>query len=165
MTRRTPRKGRLRPGKLQLIPSAAVSTCCQFWFTEIRRKGRQSSSTATPRGRPQTRNDHDPPHTTQGPPQARQTAAYPIRCSFWFPRYHTRRSQKNPMSPACFARRTMFGKGLRLISGLPPHRTFLRHHPHQLLWTSHKFHPSLQRSEARSHLWSFVYHKRTIGLT
>ena len=34
MTRRTPRKGRLRPGKLQLIQSAAVSTCCQFWFTE-----------------------------------------------------------------------------------------------------------------------------------
>ena len=34
MTRRTPRKGRLRPSKLQLIQSAAVSTCCQFWFTE-----------------------------------------------------------------------------------------------------------------------------------
>ena len=34
MTRRTPRKGRLRPGKPQLIQSAAVSTCCQFWFTE-----------------------------------------------------------------------------------------------------------------------------------
>ena len=37
------RKGRLRPGKLQLVQSAAVSTCCQFWFTEeFRRKGRRS---------------------------------------------------------------------------------------------------------------------------
>ena len=31
---RTPRKGRLRPVKLQLIHPAAVSTCCPFWFTE-----------------------------------------------------------------------------------------------------------------------------------
>ena len=36
MTRRTPRKGRLRPVKLQPIQSAAVSTCCQFWFTQQR---------------------------------------------------------------------------------------------------------------------------------
>ena len=28
-----------------------------------------------------------------------------------------------------------------------------------------KFHPSLQRSEARSYLWNRVHHKRTIGLT
>ena len=31
---RTPRKGRLRPVKLQLIHPAAVSTCCPFWFAE-----------------------------------------------------------------------------------------------------------------------------------
>ena len=31
---RTPRKGRLRPVKLQLIHPAAVSNCCPFWFTE-----------------------------------------------------------------------------------------------------------------------------------
>ena len=94
MTRRTPRKGRLRPGKLQPIQSAAVSTCCQFWFTEeFRRKGRRSikKKTATTRGRPpQSRNDHDPPHTAERPPQARQCAASPIRWSFhllliWFP--------------------------------------------------------------------------------
>ena len=31
---RTPRKGRLRPVKLQLIHPAAVSTCCPLWFTD-----------------------------------------------------------------------------------------------------------------------------------
>ena len=36
--------------------------------------GRQA---ATQRGRPpQARNDDDPPHTAEGPPQARQAAAY-----------------------------------------------------------------------------------------
>ena len=69
--------------------TSGLTTCAEYPFArmchaaEFRRKGRRSPSTATPRGRPpQTWNEHDPPHTTEGPPQARQAAAYPIRCSF-----------------------------------------------------------------------------------
>ena len=69
--------------------TSGLTACAEYPFArvshaaEFRRKGRRSPSTAAPRGRPpQTRNDHDPPHTTEGPPQARQVAAHPIRCSF-----------------------------------------------------------------------------------
>ena len=69
--------------------TSGLTACAEYPFArvchaaEFRRKGRRLPSTATPRGRPpQTRNDHDPPHTTEGPPQARQAAAYPIRCTF-----------------------------------------------------------------------------------
>ena len=73
MTRRTPRKGRLRPGKLQLIQSAAVSTCNQFWFTEKiveKAGGRQNR-----RQREADRRKHGTTMThrnTEGPPQARR---------------------------------------------------------------------------------------------
>ena len=69
--------------------TSGLMACAEYPFArvcnaaEFRRKGRRSPSTATPRGRPpQTRNDDDPPHTTEGPPQARQAAACPISCSF-----------------------------------------------------------------------------------
>ena len=69
--------------------TSGLTACAEYPFARVchaaafRRKGRRSPSTATPRGRPpQTRNDHDPPHTTEGLPQARQAAAHPIRCSF-----------------------------------------------------------------------------------
>ena len=69
--------------------TSGLTACAEYPFArvchaaEFRRKGRRSPSTATPRGRPpQTRNHHDPPHTTEGLPQAKQAAAYPIRCSF-----------------------------------------------------------------------------------
>ena len=69
--------------------TSGLTACAEYPFARVchaakfRRRGRRSPSTATPRGRPpQARNDHDPTHTAEGPPQARQAAAYPIRCSF-----------------------------------------------------------------------------------
>ena len=69
--------------------TSGLTACAEHPFARVchaakfRRRGRRSPSTATPRG-----NDHDPPHAAEGPPQTRQAAACPIRCSFWFPRYH-----------------------------------------------------------------------------
>ena len=54
---------------------------CAFQQSSVKKDGGRQA--AKPRRRPpQTRNDHDPPHTAEGSPQARQAAAYPIRCSF-----------------------------------------------------------------------------------
>ena len=69
--------------------TSGLTACAEYPFARVclaakfRQKGRRTPSSATPRGRPpQTRNDHDPPHTAERPPQARQAAAYPPRCSF-----------------------------------------------------------------------------------
>ena len=69
------------------------------------------------------------------------------------------------MSLPGFARRTMVGKGPRLISGLPPQKPFFAITLISFCGQVTKFHSSLERSEARSYLWNFVHHKRTIGLT
>ena len=69
--------------------TSGMTGCAEYPFARVchaaqfRRKGRRSPSTATPRGQPlQARNDHDPPHTAEGPPHAGQAAASPIRWSF-----------------------------------------------------------------------------------
>ena len=93
---------------------------------EFRRKGRRSPSTATPRGRPpQTRNDHDPPHTTEGPPQARQAAAYPIRCIFHLlPILFYRKSVCAVAARTCRQRSDVTLLGWRGHNGCERHDTF-----------------------------------------
>ena len=129
---------------------------CAIQLSSVKKAGGRQA--AIPRGRPPlARNDRDPPHTAEGPPHTRQAAAYPIRCSFWFPQFHTRRSQKR-LNESCVLRKMHdVWEGISLDQWFPPYRTFL-HHPHQP-------HPSFHRSEVRSYLWKLIHQKSTIGLT